>query len=89
MGKWSLYKEFFSPKDYRSGHPYLKEAGLIDDKFAEERYSWLELLVKTVQESLDTVAQIPEKVDFIFKENIDIVEEDALEVLKENKYLQY
>lgn len=62
--------------------PYLKEAGLIDDKFAEERYSWLELLVKTVQESLDTVAQIPEKVDFIFKENIDIVEEDALEVLK-------
>src|SRR5690606_10856037 len=47
--------------------PYLKEAGLIDDKFVEEKYSWLELLVKTVQESLDTIGEIPEKVDFIFK----------------------
>ena len=62
--------------------PYLKEAGLIDDKFAEEKYYWLELLVKTVQEGLDTIAEIPEKVAFIFKEHIDIVEEDALEVIK-------
>lgn len=62
--------------------PYLKEAGLINDDFVEKKYEWLTLLVKTVQESLDTVAEIVEKVEFIFKDHVEIVEEDALEIIK-------
>jgi len=61
--------------------PYLIEAGLIDEKFVEERLDWLNLMVKTVQESLDTVGQIPEKVEFLFKDLVDIVEKDALEII--------
>ncbi len=62
--------------------PYLKEAGLINDEFVEKKYEWLTLLVKTVQESLDTVAEIVGKVEFIFKDHVEIVEEDALEIIK-------
>jgi len=62
--------------------PYLIEAGFIDDEFAKNRYDWIKLLVHTVQESLDTVAEVVEKVEFIFKEHVEIVEEDALEIIK-------
>jgi nondiscriminating glutamyl-tRNA synthetase len=62
--------------------PYLIEAGLIDDSFAKDKYDWLKLLIRTVQESLDTVGDVVEKVDFIFKDHVEIVEEDALEIIK-------
>lgn len=62
--------------------PYLIDADLINEEFVGNNYEWLKLLIKTVQESLDTVAEVPEKVGFIFKENVEIVEEDALEIIK-------
>lgn len=62
--------------------PYLIQAGFIDEKFAENKYEWIKLLVHTVQESLSTVGEIVEKVEFIFKEHVEIVEEDALEIIK-------
>lgn len=61
--------------------PYLVEAGLIDDKFAEENREWLEILVDTVKESLSTIAEVPEKVKFIFNNELE-VEEEALETLR-------
>ncbi len=61
---------------------YLIEAGLIDKEFSENNYEWLKLLIHTVQESINTIAEVPEKVEFIFKDHIEIVEEDALEILK-------
>ena len=62
--------------------PYLIEAGLVDKEFCENNYDWLMLLIHTVQESLNTIAEVPEKVEFIFKDNIEIIEEDALDVIK-------
>lgn len=62
--------------------PYLIQAGFIDEKFAENKYEWIKLLVHTVQESLSTVGEIVEKVEFIFKDHVEIVEEDALEIIK-------
>jgi len=62
--------------------PYLIEAGFIDDEFVQYKYEWLKLLIHTVQESLDTMAEVVEKVEFIFKEHIEIIEEDALEIIK-------
>lgn len=62
--------------------PYLKEAGLIDQEFVENRYEWLKLLIQTVQESLHTVAEIVQKVEFVFKNDVEIFDENALEVIK-------
>lgn len=65
--------------------PYLKEAGLIDDELIENKYEWIELLVKTVQESLHTVGEIVEKVEFIFKNDVDIKEDNAKELIKQEQ----
>ncbi|MBU5425628.1 glutamate--tRNA ligase [Tissierella pigra] len=62
--------------------PHLTEAGLIDKSFTRDKYDWLKLLVHTVQESLDTISDVVEKVEFIFKDHVEIVEEDALEIIK-------
>ena len=62
--------------------PYLKEAGYIDDEFVEKNYDWIKLLVHTVQESLSTVAEIVDKVDIFFKDEVVLEDEEALEVLK-------
>ncbi len=62
--------------------PYLKEAGLIDDDFVKTNYEWLKILIHSVKESLSTVQESVDKVEFIFQNKVDIVEEDALETLK-------
>lgn len=62
--------------------PYLINAGLMDEKFAETNFEWVKLLVQTVQESLSTVGEISKKVEFIFRDHLDIVEEDAIEIIK-------
>ncbi|MCQ4924455.1 glutamate--tRNA ligase [Tissierella carlieri] len=62
--------------------PYLIKADLIDREFVQDKYEWLKLLVHTVQESLNTVSEVVNKVEFIFKDYLDIVEEDALEIIK-------
>ena len=62
--------------------PYLKEAGLIDDETVETKYEWLKMLMETVQESLHTAGEIVEKVEFVFKNEVEIIEENAKEVIK-------
>lgn len=54
--------------------PYLIQAGYIDEKFVENNRDWLETLVDTVKESLSYMSEIPEKVKFIFDEDIEIEE---------------
>lgn len=62
--------------------PYLKEAGLIDDEFVDNNYEWLKILIDSVKESLSTIKETVEKVEFIFNNNVEIVEEDALKNLE-------
>ncbi len=62
--------------------PYLVEAGYINEEFAKKDYEWLKILVDTVKESLSTVMEVVEKVKFIFDEEVEVVEEGALEILK-------
>lgn len=62
--------------------PFLKEAGYIDDKFAEEKYEWLKILVETVREGLSNVSEIVDAVDIFFRDTIEVEDEDALDVLK-------
>ncbi len=79
----SHYVKALSQKDLTDlALPYLKEANLVDDEFVVNNYGWLNLMVKTVQEGLDTIADIPGKVSFLFDKEIDISEEDALEIIR-------
>ncbi|MBC7087010.1 MAG: glutamate--tRNA ligase [Tissierellales bacterium] len=52
--------------------PYLINENLIDEKFAKENEYWLDCLVDTLKENLNTIAEIPQKSMFIFAEQIDI-----------------
>lgn len=61
--------------------PYLKEAGLIEE-VDEDKYKWLVLLVGTVQESMHKVSEIVEKTEFIFKEEVEMEDEAAIEIIK-------
>lgn len=62
--------------------PYLKKAGYIDDKTIEEKYDWIKTIVETVQESISYMAEIVDKVDVFFKNEIEPEDENALAVLK-------
>lgn len=62
--------------------PYLIKGNLITEEFASNNREWLEVLVDTVKESLHNVSEIVDKVDFIFNNEVDIKDEEALEVIK-------
>lgn len=54
--------------------PYLVEAGFIDNEFVKENEEWLNILIDTVREGMSTLSELPEKVDFIFKDELQIEE---------------
>lgn len=62
--------------------PYLIESGLIDKKFAEENREWLKILVDIVREGMHHISEIVEKVSFMFDNEIQVEDEEALEILK-------
>ncbi|WAM33574.1 glutamate--tRNA ligase [Caldicellulosiruptor morganii] len=62
--------------------PYLVEAGYIKETEAKEKFEWLKKIVKSVYEGLDYLAQIKDKVDIFFNNEVKIEDNDAKEVLK-------
>ena len=52
-----------------------------DEKFAVENREWVEILVDTVKESISYMSEMPEKVKFVFDDEIEI-EEEAQELLQ-------
>ncbi|NMB26470.1 MAG: glutamate--tRNA ligase [Tissierellia bacterium] len=62
--------------------PYLKDAGYIDDKFVKEKYSWIKAMVQTVMESISYLSEIPEKVEVLFDNKVELEDEDALNTLR-------
>ncbi len=62
--------------------PYLKDAGFIDDDFADKRFDWLKTLVETVREGLSKLSEIVEKVDIFFADTVIPRDDKALEILQ-------
>ena len=50
---------------------------------AEEKYEWLKLAVETVRESMDHLSQFPEKIEILFGQYPETLEDDAAEFIKE------
>mgnify|MGYP000879468132 CR=1 FL=1 len=62
--------------------PYLIEAGLIDEDFAKDKREWLKMLVDIVREGMYYMSEIVDKVKFMFNNEVEIEDEEALEMLK-------
>jgi len=62
--------------------PYLIESGYITEEDVENRYDWINTMVSTVQESLSTIKEVPDKVDIFFGKEVELENEEVLEVLK-------
>jgi nondiscriminating glutamyl-tRNA synthetase len=62
--------------------PYLKDAGFIDDDFADKRFDWLKTLVETVREGLSKLSEIVEKADIFFADTVIPRDDKALEILQ-------
>jgi len=62
--------------------PYLIEAELIDEDFAENNREWLEILVDIVREGMHYMSEVVDRVEFMFNNKLNIEDEKALEVLQ-------
>lgn len=62
--------------------PYLLEAGFIDEDFSKTKKQWLEILVDIVREGLANISEVVEKTKFMFSNEIEIENDEALDMLK-------
>ncbi len=72
--------------------PFLREAGYVEGEItpanSPDKYKWLTLMVKSVQEHLAYVAQITEHVGIFFHDDIRFESEEAREILREEQVPQ-
>ena len=62
--------------------PYLIESGYITEDDVDKRYDWINTMIRTVQESLSTIKEVPEKVAIFFGEEVELENDEVLKVLK-------
>lgn len=62
--------------------PYLIEANLIDEEFANNNRDWVEHLVDMVKENISYMSEITDKVNFMFNNEIELENEEAEEFLR-------
>ncbi|HEX3032418.1 MAG TPA: glutamate--tRNA ligase [Bacillota bacterium] len=65
--------------------PFLREAGFLTGDITPERYQWLSLVVKSVQEKMDYLAQITDHVDIYFNDEVRVEDEEARAILREEQ----
>ncbi len=58
--------------------PFLIEREYMSEKETEDRRDWIKQAIATVRESMDYLAQFPEKINMFLSDEIDIYEGDAL-----------
>lgn len=61
---------------------FIVESGQMTNEETCEKYEWLKLAVDTVRESMDYLAQFPDKVKILFEGYPEELEEDAAEFIK-------
>ncbi len=63
--------------------PFLRQAGYLTGDITPETYDWLQMVVASVQEHLAFVAQITDHVGIYFDDHVEIENEEAESVLKD------
>lgn len=80
----SHYMKELSPKELgQMALPYMEKAGYLTKEEVDKNPEKYEILMETVQDSLDSLEQVPASTSFLF-EDYKIEEEDALEQLKKD-----
>lgn len=62
--------------------PHLIEAGYITEDDIENRYEWIKTLVSLLKDRISYVAEITDKAEFFFDNEIKLEDEEAKEVLE-------
>jgi nondiscriminating glutamyl-tRNA synthetase len=65
--------------------PFLREAGYLQEEITPDNYEWLKLIVLSVQEHFDYVAQITDHVGIYFNDQVQVENHEAAEVLKDEE----
>ncbi|MBU7007488.1 glutamate--tRNA ligase [Phosphitispora fastidiosa] len=63
--------------------PFLREAGYVTGEVTPDRYEWLKMMVLSVQEKLEYVAQVTEHTKIYFDDHVKMENEEAAAVLEE------
>lgn len=68
--------------------PYLVEAGFITEAESKENYQWLKKVIEVVKDSVSTISEIPSHADIFFKKELEVENDEAEEVLKQEHLLE-
>lgn len=74
-------KELEISEFYELAKPFIIDSGLVEESFFDGDEEWTKILLETIQDSVDNLAQVPEHIKFAFEEFPE-VGENELEVLK-------
>lgn len=75
-------KELDIDEFFELSKPYILKSGLVDEKFLETHKEWMEVLLATIQDSVDNLAQVPEAIEFAFEDYPEELGEKEREVLE-------
>lgn len=67
--------------------PYLMKAGFITDEDVRNRYDWIKTIVSSIQEKISVVAEVVEKAEFLFDNEVKPENEETQEMLKGDQVL--
>lgn len=84
--KWvnNQYIKSYDPEKLLAlAQSYLVSGKLMTWEECKEKHAWLLLALETVRESMDTLAEFPEKIIGLLSDDIEIYEGNALEFMKE------
>lgn len=67
---------------YNLSKPFIINSGLVEESFFDAHEEWTKVLLETIQDSVDNLAQVPEQIKFAFEDYPEILGDEELEVLK-------
>lgn len=75
-------KELDIDEFFQLAKPFIIESGLVDESFLAGHEEWTKILLETIQDSVDNLAQVPEQIKFAFEDYPENLGEEEVEVLK-------
>ncbi len=75
-------KELDSDKFFELAKPFIVESGLADEEFLNNKKEWTKILLETIKDSVDNLAQVPNEIKFAFEDLPTELGQEEFEVLK-------
>lgn len=75
-------KELDLDEFFELSKPYIIESGLVDEEFLDTHKEWTEVLLSTIQDSVNNLGEVPEAIEFAFEDYPEELGEKEKEVLE-------